>query len=149
MATIRQIMTLLGKANIKDDLRREMVYNFTNGRTNSIKELTKKELTLFCDELESKTDATEVELLMRRKRSVVLTIATRTGIKEANGWTSFNSWMKSSSILKKELHAYDFDELDHLIKQFRALESNFNKSASKTGTKAWHQATGIPTISQN
>ncbi len=91
----------------------------------------------------------EMELIMKRKRSIILTIATKTGIKEADSWTKFNNWMLHSSILKKELHAYDYVELDELTKQFRALEVNYKNSAEKTGTKAWHHATGIPKPSTN
>ena len=91
----------------------------------------------------------EIELIMKRKRSVILTIATKTGIKEADSWTKFNNWMLNSSIYKKALHAYEYEELDELNKQFRALEINYNNSAEKFGSKAWHHATGIPKTSSN
>ena len=91
----------------------------------------------------------DMELVMKRKRSVILTIATNTGIKEANDWKKFNQFMKSSSILKKELHAYSYTELDDLSKQFRKLEANYNNSKEKVGNKAWHHATGIPKTSSN
>ena len=86
----------------------------------------------------------EMELIMKRKRSVILTLATHTGIKEPDSWVKFNSWMKNSSIHKKALNAYEYDELDDLTKQFQALKANYENSAEKTGTKAWHHATGIP-----
>lgn len=91
----------------------------------------------------------EMELIMKRKRSTVLTIATKTGIKEADSWTKFNNWMKASSVYKKELHAYNYDELDDLIKQFQALKAHYEKSSKKVGNKAWHHATGIPQSSEN
>ncbi|MCC9072474.1 hypothetical protein LNQ49_12860 [Flavobacterium sp. F-65] len=91
----------------------------------------------------------EMELIMKRKRSMILTLATKTGIKEPDNWTKFNNWMNNSSIHKKALNAYNYDELDELIKQFRALEANYESSAEKTGTKAWHHATGIPKPSTN
>jgi len=149
MATIKQLMTLLGRAGIREEARREMIYNFTNGRTDSAKNLSTKELQSLCGELQNRQQQGELEMIMRRKRSVVLTIATRTGIKEPNGWSKFNLWMKSKSIFKKELHKYDYDELDQLVRQFRGLEANFKKSAEKPGTKAWHQSTGIPDFNPN
>ena len=78
----------------------------------------------------------EMELIMKRKRSTILTIATKTGIKKPDCWKSFNQWMLNSSIKKKELHAYDYDELDELHKQFRQLEANFKASSKKVGNKA-------------
>ena len=91
----------------------------------------------------------EMELIMKRKRSTILTIATKTGIKEVDCWIKFNQWMLNSSIHKKALNAYDYDELDDLHKQFRQLEINYSESAKKVGNKAWHHATGIPKTSSN
>jgi hypothetical protein len=91
----------------------------------------------------------EIELIMKRKRSNILTLATATGIKAPDSWTKFNNWMLNSSIYKKALNDYGYDELDDLLKQFQALKMNYEKSAEKTGTKAWHHATGIPKTSSN
>ncbi|URC13965.1 hypothetical protein [Flavobacterium sp. B183] len=98
---------------------------------------------------DDQSQSAEMELIMKRKRSVILTLATSTGIKEADSWTKFNNWMLNSSILKKELYAYNYEELDDLTKQFRGLKANYKSSAEKTGTKAWHHATGIPKPSTN
>lgn len=97
----------------------------------------------------SQSISAEAELIMKRKRSNILTIATRTGIKEVDSWTKFNNWMLSSSVCKKALNAYDNEELDELNKQFRQLETNYANSAEKVGTKAWHHSTGIPRSSSN
>lgn len=97
----------------------------------------------------SQSLSAEMELIMKRKRSVILTLATDTGIKEPNDWTKFNNWMKASSIHKKALNAYEYDELDELTKQFYALKENYENSARKVGNKAWHHATGIPKTSSN
>lgn len=91
----------------------------------------------------------EMELIMKRKRSVILTLATYTGIKEPDSWIKFNNWMINSSIHKKALNGYEYEELDDLTKQFQALKANYEHSAEKTGTKAWHHATGIPKPSTN
>jgi hypothetical protein len=91
----------------------------------------------------------EMELIMKRKRSTILTLATSTGIKEPDNWTKFNNWMLNSSVYKKALNAYDYHELDDLLKQFHALKANYEHSAEKIGTKAWHHATGIPKPSTN
>ena len=89
------------------------------------------------------------QMTLRDKRSIVLTIATRTGIKDADSWEKFNRWMLNNSVLKKELHKYKLDELDKLIKQFRGLEANYRKSAEKTGTKAWMHKNKFQPLSQN
>ena len=89
------------------------------------------------------------EMNLRDKRSIVLIIATRTGIKDADSWEKFNRWMLNNSVLKKELHKYKLDELDKLIKQFRGLEANYRKSAEKTGTKKKKKKNKFQPLSQN
>lgn len=142
-------MTLLNRAGIDEEARREMIYHYTDGRTDSVRDLSNRELLALCGKLSEHQLQQGIELIMRHKRSIVLAIATRTGIKQPNGWEKFNSWMKTRSIYKKELHAYRNNELDQLIRQFRGIEAHFTKSAEKPGTKAWHQKTGIPNINPN
>jgi len=79
----------------------------------------------------------------------VLTIAQRVGIHEGTNFDKFNAFMETRSILKKRLSKYTLDELDELIKQFRGLEANFQKSAEKAGTKAWNKVNGFNQISDN
>lgn len=116
------------------------VNNYQNNKKREV-ETPKKE--------SSQSLSAEMELIMKKKRSVILTLATHTGIKEADSWTKFNNWMLSSSVHKKALNAYEYNELDDLTKQFQALKINYENSAEKTGTKAWHHATGIPKVSFN
>lgn len=94
--------------------------------------------------MKATTQDAELELQLRNRRSVVLTIATRCGIKKPDDWTAFNSWMKSRSVLKKELHRYNYVELEALIKQMRGLEKNYNNSSESVGTKAWYHKNGMP-----
>ena len=123
-------------------------FSDSDSAVNNYQNNKKREVETFKKTSEQSLSA-EIELIMKRKRSVILTIATKTGIKEADSWTKFNNWMLNSSIYKKSLHAYEYDELDELNKQFRALEINYNNSAEKFGSKAWHHATGIPKTSSN
>jgi hypothetical protein len=133
MGTKKQILNTFSESDSPVD-------NYFNNKKREI-ETTKKE--------SSQSLSAEMELIMKRKRSVILTLATHTGIKEADSWTKFNNWMLNSSVHKKALNAYDYDELDDLTKQFQALKVNFENSAEKTGTKAWHHSTGIPKPSTN
>ena len=89
------------------------------------------------------------EELKKRKRSNCLTIATRIGIKETDCWLKFNNWMLKSSVHKKALKEYNLQELEALERQLRSAESNYNKSAEKTGTKAWYHKNKLIQPSQN
>ncbi len=91
----------------------------------------------------------EMELIMKQKRSIVLKIATDCDIKESTDFKKFNAWMLKNSILKKQLNAYNYTELDDLIIQFRGIKRNYENSSEKVGTKAWHHTTGIPKPNNN
>ena len=151
--SFRRLMALLSRAKINDDARHDLVYSWTKGRTASSTGLTDSEIKDLIWKFENHFDAPAVNLYveseMKRRRSIVLTMATETGIKEPNDFASFNRFMASRSIYKKELHKYTLTELDELIKQFRGLERNFNDSALHPGTKAWYKANGMPVATEN
>jgi len=154
MATHKKLMTLFTKYGFDAQQRHELVYAWTGGRTQSTTQLHELEMTDLCFKLQNdfrfrtNTDA-YVEAECKRKRSVVLSIATRTGIHTPEDWVNFNRFMKNSSVLKKSLNKYNINELDRLVKQFRGLEANYNKSARKFGSKAHAHKHGLPKISEN
>lgn len=154
----RKLMTLLSKAGVNDQTRHDLVHGWTEGRTQSTKKLTAKELddllwklqhdSFFNSNIKRSANAMQ-ELALKEKRSTVLAIAQRVGLHEGTSFEKFNRFMKNKSIYKKKLSAYTFDELQELIKQMHTIERNYNKSAEKAGTKAWHDHFGIPQGSDN
>lgn len=154
MATHRRLMTLFSKNSFDEQTRHDLVYTFTKGRTKSTKDLSLQEIKALCAKMETsfqfiKNVDANSEAERKKKRSIVLKIATKVGIHDPNNWSVFNGFMKRNSILKKQLNAYKLDELDRLIKQFRGIESNFEKSAKKVGTKAHSQKFKLPNIVLN
>lgn len=141
MATIRALMTVLNKLGVDDDQRKDLIADYTNGRTSSARGLYGRELTELVTRLNGMLPETQGnaqrELLMKKKRSAVLSIATRVGIHNTADWKKFNNWMLQRSILKKPLHLYDIKELDDLLKQMYALQGNYERSANKPLTRAW------------
>lgn len=150
---IRQLMTIFSRLRIDTEMRHEIVYNYTNGRTSSTRQLTAEELeglvSRFQKELQSISNAANHELEKKKKRSIVLAIAQRCGIHGGTSFDKFNSFMVNKSIYKKELYKYTMEELDELIKQFRGLERNYKRSAESVGTKAYNHARGWAEISTN
>ncbi len=154
MATHKKLMTLFSKNGFDDSTRHNLVYAWTGGRTKSSKFLSPNEIDALCIKLESSfrfatnIDAyTEIEC--KKKRSIVLKIATTTGIHDNADWKVFNGFMLRSSIFKKQLNKYNLEELDALINQFRGIERNFNKSAKKAGNKAHSHKFKLPQIILN
>lgn len=147
------LMAALHKANIDDETRHELVHSWTNGRTSSTRELSTQEMADLTWKLNhdlsfQSNPKMAIDVLkdseMKRKRSIVLAIAQRTGLHTGIDFLQFNGWMKAKSIYKKLLAKYTYDELDELIKQMHALEANYKASAETPGTKAWQHANGLP-----
>lgn len=152
-ATRRRMMALFTRARIDDDMRHELVNAWTNGRTSSSASLFLSEMKDLIWKLENNFDAPATILYLeaerKKLRSIVLRIATDTGIKDPHDFVRFNRFMKEYSVLKKDLHKYTLEELQQLVRQFRALESNYKQSATHPGTKAWYQSSGIPVPVEN
>ena len=126
------------------------------GRTTDIEELSDEELAevykiFFPVERNIAEQAflLNYEKLLKEHRSIVLSIATRIGLKEPDSWDKFNNWMLKSSILKKKLNDYNLQEIKDLERQLRATESNYQASAEKAGNKAWYHKNKFPIPSKN
>lgn len=151
MATVKQLQTLFGKLGVEQPQRHARINAWTSGRTQTSKELYPDELQELCDSLASevKHQKQQLEDAKRLRRSTILTIATRTGVKQPNDWDTFNHFMLHSSVVKKSLNICNLDELELVINQFRALERKNAISAQKAGTKAYFNQLGMPNISKN
>ena len=126
------------------------------GRTTDIEELSDEELAevykiFFPTErnIAEQVFLLNYEKLLKEHRSIVLSIATRIGLKEPDNWDKFNNWMLKSSILKKKLNDYNLQEIKDLERQLRATESNYQASAEKAGNKAWYHKNKFPIPSKN
>ena len=126
------------------------------GRTTDIDELTDQELEevyriFFPTErnFAEQVFMLNYEKLLKEHRSIILSIATRIGLKEPDSWDKFNNWMLKSSIKKKKLNDYNLQELKELERQLRATESNYQASAEKAGNKAWYHKNKFPIPSKN
>ncbi len=133
----RKLTMLLTQNGYSNDQRHELVYDYTLGRTESTKDLYVQEMIDLCDWLQKNLKTATDELLLRKKRAVVLKIAQSTGIHDPEDWSKFNHFMLNRSILHKPLNEYNYEELLKLIQQFRKLEENYHKSAEKPFNKAW------------
>ncbi len=128
----RKLMTLLSKAGIHADMRHEMIHRFTGGRTTSSKDLTTGELAELINRLQG-----DYEDQLRRLRSEILAIATRTGIHDPKNWDKFNAFMIHRSIHHKPLNEYSLDELKELRRQFRAIERRYKQQKPAFRLKKW------------
>lgn len=125
-------------------------------KTTDIDELSQEEVQIIYyrffpkqPELKEQLNYAKSQELLKTKRSTILTIATRIGLKDADSWDKFNQWMLKSSVWKKALKDYTLEELKSLEKQMRAAESNYRKSAEKVGNRAWYHKNKFQQPSSN
>lgn len=145
MATIKKLQTLFSKKGMTPEERHEMIYHFTDGRTDSSRELTAEELEDLCNALQGiKKSRTQLmsECLkilelegIHRPNEPILEF-TENGAKP-NSWGHLNRWMIKYSIYQKPLYKYSVTELEELKKQIYKLADNNAKSAKKPFNKAW------------
>ena len=128
----RKLMTLFSKLGIDDDTRHHIIWQYTGGRTFSTKELNENELIQLINRMQE-----DREDRVRRLRSTILDIATRTGIHDPSDWEKFNRFMLIRSVLKKPFPEYSYKELKQLLRQFRGIEAH-NKRAERNPANMMH-----------
>ena len=109
----------------REDLKRQIVADYTKGRTESLREMTRKEYSAACDALERLNGEREEQ---RRLRSAVLKLMQKIGIDTTN-WTRVNKFCEDPRIAGKAFAKIDNDELARLAVKLRAIK---NKSGKET-----------------
>lgn len=130
----KQLHAILGKLNLEQEVKQQLVFNHTQGRTTSTKEMQINECQALINYLnhlqknivEVKEVPAPVKLItpeqkMRRK---VLSICHEMGWRLPSGKIDINrvnAFCLNHSTLKKELNAHTAKELPKLISQFEQL----------------------------
>ncbi len=134
----RKLMTVLSQMGVDDDMRHDMIWRYTGGRTASSRELTQSELEHLISRLED-----DRENKVRRLRSTILEIATRTGIHDPNDWSKFNGFMLNRSVYKKPLPDYSYKELKDLLRQFKGIERSFARASKNPKNMSYWKKRGL------
>ena len=108
----------------KDDLKKELVLEYTGGRTESLKEIKQSEYAALCNRLEQQVPAQPVMNLYRqnlkRKRSEVLHQMQLYGINTSD-WSIVNHFCENKRIAGKVFRDLNIEELEALHKKLRAM----------------------------
>ena len=126
-AQLSALHALLNNTGMLED-KKELIYNTTDGRTESSKELTFEEAKLLISRL-SEFDP------KARQRSLIFSLAYQAGIiygstpddKKINA-AKLNMFLKERGTIKKELNAMTLPELIKTHRQFEGIVSNTKKS---------------------
>ena len=106
-----------------DEFKEGVVSQFTNGRTTSLREMTRKEYDMMCDKLEGVTaklirTAKDVQ---RKHRSQCLRLMQKLGI-DTTDWVRVNAFCEDPRIAGKVFRRLSNEELDQLAVKLRTIE---------------------------
>lgn len=117
--------TILKRVPLMGDVettKREMVRIGTNDRTDSLKEMTRKEYDDLCNLLEKRfPEKRNIYVEQRRKkRSSCLKLLQKIGV-DTTSWTAINNYCKSPKIAGKVFADLDIEELQLLSLKLRMI----------------------------
>ena len=101
--------------------KKDLVFGFTEGRSESSKDLLMHEATALIHYLKSQNKEGESAQQMRRK---IIAMAHNLRWEQEGGainMDTVNHWCLTKSYLKKELNSYTYSELPKLVSQFTAM----------------------------
>lgn len=108
----------------RDALKRNLVMQYTGGRTDSLREMEPQEYEGLCRQLErcsrSAAIRREQREQLRRKRSEVLHLMQRMGVNTAC-WDTVNAFCRQPRIAGKEFRDLDIEELDETKRRLWAM----------------------------
>ena len=108
----------------REELKAGLIRQFSDGRTDSLKELTDKEYTAMCDEMQRLIGGDKAREIyreeLRRKRSTVLHLMQKMGI-DTSDWDRVNNYCLHPRIARKEFRKLTTDELDVLAIKLRMI----------------------------
>lgn len=109
-------MSIIGD---RDEVKSQLVWQYTNGRTNSLKEMTRQEYDRCCDDLERKNGYKDQ---LRKERSATLKLMQKAGV-DTTDWNRVNAFCRDPRIAGKEFAWLTTDELSQLRRKIRAIDS--------------------------
>lgn len=120
----------------KEDQKKLLVSQYTNGRTESLKEMRPTEYRAMCNglqrTLDNKPNYTESQL--RRKRSECLHLLQTIGV-DTTDWKVVDLYVKDPRISGKAFYVHSYEDLDRLAKKLRAIKLKGNNAPKKEPTK--------------
>lgn len=108
----------------RDDLKQSLVVSHTNGRTDSLREMTASEYRQLCENIERKVlgsaDSIREREELRRKRSIALKLMQSYGV-ESSIWSEVDNFCLQPRIAGKTFTNLTIEELDALTRKMRAI----------------------------
>lgn len=103
----------------RDEVKCQIVWQYTNGRTDSLREMTRDEYDRCCTDLERKSGQREQ---LRKERSATLKLMQKAGI-DTTDWNRVNAFCLDPCIAGKEFARLTIEEHPKLRRKLRAIDS--------------------------
>lgn len=115
----------------KDELKVDLVRQYTDNRTDSLKEMTDKEYDAMCDGMQRQSNGYKAREIareeLRHKRSAALHLLQKHGI-DTTDWNCVDAFCKNPRIAGKEFAKLTTEELDLLCIKIRMIQRKGNKN---------------------
>lgn len=107
----------------REELKRSIVRQYTWNRTDSLREMTRREYEDCCQALERLTGQTYdlIRAELRRRRSVCLRLMQQMGV-DTTDWESVNELCRHPRLMGKNFRELDTEELETLAVKLRVIK---------------------------
>lgn len=112
-----------------DGLKEDLVWQFTGGRTRSLREMTISEYKRMCASMRESDEGLDPDMFrveIKRRRSAVLKRIQRLGVDTSN-WAHVDNFCLSKKIAGKRFAAISINELVDLVPKLESMLRKANK----------------------
>ena len=102
----------------RDEAKRQIVWQYTNGRTDSLREMSRTEYDKCCEDLERKTGQKDE---LRKERSATLKLMQKMGV-DTTDWNRVNLLCRDTRIIGKDFYYITAQEHRELRRKLRSIE---------------------------
>ncbi len=102
----------------RDEVKRSLVWQYTGGRTDSLREMTRAEYDRCCEDLERKTGRKDE---LRKERSKTLNLMQKMGV-DTTDWGRVNLLCRDTRIIGKDFYHITADEHRELRRKLKSIE---------------------------
>ncbi len=102
----------------RDDVKKSLVHQYTNGRTDSLREMTRAEYDRCCEDLERKAGRQDE---LRKERSKTLKLMQQMGV-DTTDWNRVNLLCRDTRIIGKDFYHVTVEEHRELRRKLRGIE---------------------------
>jgi hypothetical protein len=102
----------------RDDVKKSIVYQYTNGRTDSLRDMTRSEYDRCCEDLERKVGGQDE---LRKERSKTLRLMQQMGV-DTSDWGRVNLLCRDARIIGKDFYHITIEEHRELRRKLKSIE---------------------------